>query len=179
MVVPVFYLSPVGQGRSLGGPPRNSPKSGETADNGKSNFVPWKPSNRLWWENMFYKTERISNLDVLPMRLWILVVIILFSKRLILARFRALLGITRNPTKCHICLRKLHEDKLIFCFHPHVPTKVRQIIKICFCSYFIHSMQKPSVNLKLEAQINLIPQSSRENRTMDRLAAAESKNNSY
>ena len=35
MAVPVFYLSPVGQGRSLGGPPRNSPKSGGIADNGK------------------------------------------------------------------------------------------------------------------------------------------------
>ena len=34
MVVPVFYLSPVGQGRSLGGPPRNSPESGRIADNG-------------------------------------------------------------------------------------------------------------------------------------------------
>jgi len=42
-------------------------------------------------------------------------------------------------------------------------------------SYFIHSMQKPSVNLKLDAQINLIPQSSRENRTMDRLAESENK----
>ena len=35
MVVPVFYLSPVGQGRSLGGPPRNPPKSGGIADDGK------------------------------------------------------------------------------------------------------------------------------------------------
>ena len=36
-------------------------------------------------------------------------------------------------------------------------------------------MQKPSVNLKLDAQINLIPQSSRENRTMDRFAELENK----
>ena len=35
MIVPVFYLSPVGQGRSLGGPPRNLPKSRGIADNGK------------------------------------------------------------------------------------------------------------------------------------------------
>ena len=42
-------------------------------------------------------------------------------------------------------------------------------------------MQKPLVNLKLvgAAQINLIPQSSREKRTMDRLEAAESKNRDF
>ena len=35
MAVPVFYLSPVGQGRSLGGPPRSPPISGGIADDGK------------------------------------------------------------------------------------------------------------------------------------------------
>jgi len=37
-------------------------------------------------------------------------------------------------------------------------------------------MQKPSVNLKLDAQIHLIPESSRKDRTMDRLEAADSEN---
>ena len=39
MAVPVFYLSPVGQGRSLGGGRGNLPYSEGIADNGKRNYA--------------------------------------------------------------------------------------------------------------------------------------------
>ena len=48
-------------------------------------------------------------------------------------------------------------------------------IMALLCWYFIHSMQKPWLNLKLEAQVSLSAQGSSTKRTMVRLKAAETR----